>query len=244
MSITEDAEVNCADIAQRDLELSMIQPYLEENMSVLEVGCGNGYSTSVIRASVKNVDALDCSEIMIERAKRSFGETNNRFHVEDLLRPKRLAGPYDLALCVRVLINLRDAAEQRLALDNIASLLKQGGRFILVEGFLDGFVALNQVREKAGILPIEPGAVSLYGFAQEMESYLRRHFTVESQFHLGSYDYLTRFIYPGIVGTENAKHNSPLHKKFQKLASSYNPDCLKEFSRSRGFVMTKKSQPS
>ena len=242
--ISEDADVNCADSVQRDMELSAIVPYLEKDMRVLEVGCGNGYSTSVLRKLVKHVDAFDRSENMIERARRTFGETNYRFIVDDLLNPKHLNEAYDLALCVRVLINLRDVAEQHLALDNIASLVATGGRFILVEGFMDGFVALNSVRQKAGMPPLEPGEVSLYGTAHEIQSYLERHFRIESEFHLGSYDYLTRFVYPGIVGPENAKHNTPLHKQFQKLASSHNPDCLKEFSRSRGFVMTKKSQSS
>ena len=243
-SIPEDAAVNCADMAQRDLELSMIQPHLERNMRVLEVGCGNGFSTSVIRASVEHVDAFDRAEIMIERAKRSFGETNNRFFVDDLLRPDHLAGPYDLALCVRVLINLSDEADKRLALDNIADVLTPSGRFILIEGFRDGFVALNQVRELADMPPIEPGEVSLYGSAAEMESYLRRKFTVESQFHLGSYDYLTRFVYPGLVGHENTEHNTPMHNKLQKLATAHNPDYLKEFSRVRGYVLTKKGESS
>ena len=241
-SVKGDCEVNIADVCQRNLEHAEICPYLRKDMRVLEVGCGNGYSTSIFRAFVKHIDAFDCSESMIERAKHSFGETNNRFIVDDVLRPQHLAGPYDLVLCVRVLINLRDLAEQRLAVDNLTSLVKPGGLLILVEGFNDGFVALDRIRQKAGMQPLEPARINFYSFIDELRPQLERHFTFANEFHLGSYDYLTRFVYPCIVGSENVQHNTSFHEKFQQLAAAHNPDCLREFSRVRGYVMGKKDQ--
>ena len=241
-SLKDDREVNCADMYQRNLELSMIRSYLRDDMMVLEVGCGNGYSTSVIRESVKHVDAFDRSDRMIQRASRSFGETNNRFFVDDILDPHHVGGSYDLVLCVRVLINLPDLTQQRIALGNITSLVRSGGMFVLVEGFGDGFIALNGLRRGVGMPPLEPASVNCYSLIDELKPPLERDFDVQAEFHLGSYDYLTRFVYPYIVGPENVKHNTELHDRFRQLASAFNPDFLKEFSRARGFVMVKKDE--
>ncbi len=82
-------------------------------MRVLEVGCGNGYSSAVFRKCVQHLDGFDQSENMVARAKTTCGETNNRFLVDNVLAPSSaIAGPYDAVICVRVLINLRNYNEQ------------------------------------------------------------------------------------------------------------------------------------
>src|SRR5512134_935027 len=77
-SIENDAEVNIMDIFQRDLEYDHVCSHLEKSMRVLEVGCGNGFSTNRFRGLVNHIDAFDYSEEMIQRAQQAFGETNNR----------------------------------------------------------------------------------------------------------------------------------------------------------------------
>ena len=72
---------------------------------------------------------------MIERARSRYGEKNNRFfHGSVLDRKTCEAQSYDVAVCVRVLINLRNLNEQVTAIDNIAYWLKPGGKLILIEG--------------------------------------------------------------------------------------------------------------
>jgi predicted TPR repeat methyltransferase len=78
-SMENDIEVNIMDIFQRELEYDYVCRYLTSAMTVLEVGCGNGFSTNRFRGLVKHIDAFDYSENMIERARAKFGETNNRF---------------------------------------------------------------------------------------------------------------------------------------------------------------------
>src|SRR6185437_4117320 len=93
-SVADDFEVNLMDVFQREMEYDLICRYLEPHMRVLEVGCGNGYSTDRFRPLVRHVDAFDYSAEMIERAKSSFGEKNNQFIHDDLLAPEQLHGPY------------------------------------------------------------------------------------------------------------------------------------------------------
>ncbi|HBH45855.1 MAG TPA: hypothetical protein DDX47_00600 [Candidatus Jacksonbacteria bacterium] len=238
--VKNDMNINIMDIYQRNLEYEEIIPYLNEKDVVLEVGCGNGYSTSVFRKFVKHIDAFDCSKHMIARAKKAFGEVNNSFLVDNVLRIKKLNKKYDVIICVRVLINLKNLEEQKLALNNFTSLLKENGKLILFEGFLDGFRKLNNIRKKVGLANIEPAKINFYSKVNEVLFLLKQKFIIKKQMHLGSYDYLTRFVYPYLVSTNSMKHNTIFHKKAQSLADAYNPNFLKKFSRIRGFLLIKK----
>jgi ubiquinone/menaquinone biosynthesis C-methylase UbiE len=229
------------DIFQRELEYDYVCRYLTKEMAMLEVGCGNGYSTERFREFVGHVDAFDYAENMIERARARVGETNNRFIHDNLLAPERLSGPYDLVLCVRVLINLRDLAEQRQALRNLTSFVGPKGLLVIVEGFSEGFKALTALREQVGLPALTPAKINFYSSLDEVLPELSPEFTVEDCFHLGAYDYLTRVLYPLIAGPENAKHNSVFSEKCQQLARKFNPDCFEGLSRVRGLVFRKKS---
>lgn len=240
-SVADDVEVNIMDVFQRELEYDYVCRHLRPEMQVLEVGCGNGYSTARFRPLVRHIVAFDYSEEMIERARDRFGETNNRFIHDNVLAPEHLDGPYDAVLCVRVLINLRDLSEQKLALRNLAPLVKPGGLFILVEGFTEGFEALSRLRSRVQLPAIEPARINFYSSLAELLPDINRDFDIEDRFHLGAYDYLTRVLYPLIVGAENARHNSVFSEKCQQLAREFNPDCFEHLSRVRGLVMRKRT---
>jgi SAM-dependent methyltransferase len=239
-SVKNDIEVNIMDIFQRELEYDLICRYLTTEMTVLEVGCGNGFSTERFRPLVKHVDAFDYAENMIERAKSRVEETNNRFFIDNVLAPQHFNGPYDTVICVRVLINLGNKEEQYLALNNLIPQVKKGGLLILVEGFKEGFTALSDLRQAVVLPPIEPAKINFYSALSDFVPFLESHFVIEDKFHLGAYDYLTRVVYPLIVGAENAKHNSVFSEKCSQLARAYNADCFEELSRIRGFVLRKR----
>ena len=232
------------DIFQRDLEYNYICQYLKPHMRVLEVGCGNGYSTNLFRALTQHVDAFDYSEDMIERAKASFGERNNRFIHDNILALRHIHELYDAVICIRVLINLRNLKEQKLALRNLAPLVKPNGLLILAEGFIEGFKALSDLRRKVGLLPLEPAKINFYSSVRELLPKLGKDFVLEDKFHLGIYDYLTRVFYPLVVGPENVKHNTVFSEKAMQLAREFNPDSFEQFSRMLGFVFRKYSELS
>jgi SAM-dependent methyltransferase len=239
-SVANDLEVNLMDIFQREIEYDFVCRYLQPEMNALEVGCGNGFSTNRFRDLVRHVDAFDYAEQMIQRAKSSFGETNNRFIHDNVLDPQRLEGPYDAAICIRVLINLADLEQQQLALQNLGRLTKPGGILILAEGFTDGFDALNELREKVDLPPIVPASINFYSSTFELRPTWEAMFELEDTFHLGAYDYLTRVMYPLIVGPENATHNSNFSERCSQLARAFNPDAFAPLSRMRGMVLRRR----
>ena len=152
---SDSRKVNIADLAQRSLENEFLFRHVGPNDRVLEVGCGNGYLTKELRERVSWVDAFDFSENMVQSAKSLVGQSNNRFFVESLLSGRSISQHYDVIVCVRVLINLKDLEEQCLGVANMAKWLKPGGRLLLVEGFSDGFGALNQLRAMCGLAALK-----------------------------------------------------------------------------------------
>jgi len=241
-TVAHDHEVNLMDVFQRELEFDAVEADLRSEMRVLEVGCGNGFSTDRFRRYVRHVDAFDKSNEMVERAKRSFGEKNNRFFQDDVLAPKSIDGDYDCVICVRVLINLPDTQAQRLAIRNMAGFIRTGGVLLLAEGFTEGFHELTSLRSKVGLPPVQPASINHYSSWKDLEPTIADHFDVRRTWHLGMYDYLTRVLYTHIVGPENAKHNTNFAEKCQELARVYNPDGMEHLSRLRGFVLTKRAE--
>jgi SAM-dependent methyltransferase len=242
LSESDDARVNIADTVQRDLELEFIFTQLPAEARVLEVGCGNGYVTRQLRERVRHVDGFDYAENMVARARANYGETNTRFFHASVLDPNACeAGAYDAAVCVRVLINLRDAGEQATALGNIARWLKPGGRLILVEGFTDGFDALNQLRRKCELPDLVPAAINFYSSIAELMPVIERSFTVAEEFHTGMFDFLTRVVYPRLVAPDQVGGSDDFHRRIDIVARQCNPATMQPLARVRGFTLIKRA---
>ena len=239
-SVENDIEVNVMDIFQRELEYDAIGEYLEPDMRVLEVGCGNGFSTRRFRDLVAHVDAFDYAENMVARAKATVGETTNRFFKDNILDPKSFNTPYDTVICVRVLINLADLEQQRLALRNMTDAVAPHGLLILAEGFTEGFGELNSLRQSVTLSPLQPASINFYSSIEDLRPEWEREFEVESTFHLGAYDYLTRVVYPKVAGEENVRHNTVFSERCAELARAFNSDCFAPLSRMRGLVLRKR----
>ncbi|MBW7997563.1 MAG: hypothetical protein FVQ81_13495 [Candidatus Glassbacteria bacterium] len=91
------------------------------------------------------------------------------------------------------------------------------------------FLRVTRQRAKVKIIPSYETASSIG------EVFRRWIANIIDRFHLGSFDYLTRVVYPHVVGSDKVKHNSPMAAKMTELARVLNPDGLEEYSRLRGF---------
>jgi SAM-dependent methyltransferase len=229
--------VNIGDIYQRDLEYGFVLGQLEPSDRILEAGCGNGYSTNLFREHVSHVDGFDYSKAMIDRAIREYGEKNNRFFCDDVLKPRGLNAEYDAVVCVRVLINLANLDEQLAAIATLKRCTRVGGRLILVEGFRQGFEELTKLRSMVGLSAIQPAKINYYSALDDVMPVVQKSFEVVDEFHSGAYDYLTRVVYPVLMGAENAKPNTAFSEKSAELARVFNPDCYRALARVRGFAL-------
>jgi SAM-dependent methyltransferase len=231
------AKVNIADTVQRDHELQFVFGLLEPSMRMVEIGCGNGYVTQLLRSRVAYIDAFDYAENMLERARQAYGETNNRFLHDSVLEPKRIGTGYDAGLCVRVLINLRDLEEQKRAVRNMAGMIRRGGRLILIEGFRDGFDVINTTRQTIGLAPANPAAINFYCYLSDLMPTILEHFQIERTWHSGLFDFLTRIVYPQLVGADKAMEPGGFHHKVEPIVRANTLPDLGIYARLRGFAL-------
>lgn len=234
------AEVNISDTVQRDHELEFVLEQLAPTDRVLEVGCGNGYVTNILRERVAHVDAFDFAENMIAAARDGYGERNNRFFHDSALSMDHAGEDYDAAVCIRVLINLADLDEQKIAIRNIAGRLRPGGRLILVEGFRDGFEALSKVRTAAGLSPLRPAPINFYSSLAELMPEILEHFAVANTWHSGLFDLLTRVVHPLVNGEDAAQGPGSFHASIAPLLSAFDGIDLAGYARLHGFCLIRK----
>ncbi len=101
----------------------LIQPYVG-GKSVLELGCGEGHLTEVVFCDAQLVDAIDISDVAIERAKQ-LSLANARFIAADFVNVSFFG--YDVITAIECLYYLSedacDAVLQRISAQHCGKLL-------------------------------------------------------------------------------------------------------------------------
>ena len=215
-----DAEATHSDVWQRWLEIETIKPFLRARDAMVDVGCGSGYATRLLAPLVRDTLGIDFSESMIERARAAAaGLPNLRFEVGNALElDAKALGTFDVALSVRCLINLESWTLQQRAIENVARVLKSGGRFIFVEGLADGRRNLNALRAQMGLSEM-PAVWHNVDFEEaQLMPYLDRFFTVEARRHFGVYDFVSRIVHPMAVAPASPVYDSPMNRTAAQLA--------------------------
>jgi lysophospholipase L1-like esterase/ubiquinone/menaquinone biosynthesis C-methylase UbiE len=232
-------KVNISDLTQRQIENDFIFKHLLKTDNVLEVGCGNGFITNNISELVNSVDAFDYAENMIEQAKIYHQKDNVNFFWDNILEPSIINNQYDVIVCIRVLINLRNFEEQEKALNNMYKMLKPSGKLILIEGFIEGFEEINNIRKKINLKTLSPAKINYYSKLSEFSKLFENKFNILDRFNTGMFDYLTRIVYPSLVGEENASGYSTFHKKILPITQIYKDNYFVELARLHGYLLNK-----
>jgi SAM-dependent methyltransferase len=116
------------------------------------------------------------------------------------------------------LINLPGWQEQQRAIENIAGLVKPGGRFLFLEGSADGRQALNRERVASGLPAMAPVWHNVDFVEAQLLAFLEPMFTVVDRRHFGVYDFVARVVHPMTVAPEEPRYDARINEVGARLA--------------------------
>lgn len=157
-----DCRASTPDAYLVDLEIRTLRKYIRNEERLLDIGCGNGH-TSIKLAQKKTIKVIgvDISSEMIKYAQQMqrnhMGKLKGevQFELGNILSPDFVEhfgeDWLDTVLTKRTLINVLSWEEQKEAIIKIWHLLKPRGKYIMMEGTMQGYKNMNNLRERLGI---------------------------------------------------------------------------------------------
>jgi ubiquinone/menaquinone biosynthesis C-methylase UbiE len=227
----------------REMEIVRILSHLSNGGTILDVGCGNGYSTLHFAKALPSskVVGIDYSEPMIRHARAALAKSNMESRVEFFvgnvlslaINPAINKEKFDTILSERCLINLQNWEEQRTALLQMKQLLKPGGRIILTENTQEGLAKLNELRVQLELSPIAVRWHNSYIPQKNLEKFLSEHFAIDAIENIGNLYYIiSRVVYAKLAALEGKEpeYLHPINKIASQLPS------LPEYQYSPNFI--------
>ncbi len=222
-------EASWGDIYMLQLEIDAIGQYLKPGMTVLDVGCANGYSAfqQWESTSLKSMVGIDFAENMISEAlvtKKEKGLGDEvRFEVGDVRSIQFSDNMFDVVYTTRVLINLPNWQEQQQGILECLRVTKPGGTAIFSEAFWEPLVLLNTMRSLKQLEPLVEHDFNRYLKLNRLKDYLTslglRYDVIDfsSIYYLGS-RFLRELVtnaadYPG--------YSNPINKIFFDIEKEY-----------------------
>lgn len=212
-----------------ELEIDTIGAHLVPGMTVLDVGCANGYSTfrQWETKSLGSITGIDYAENMIRealttKAEKGFGN-EVRFAVDDVRSIQFSDDAFDAVYTTRVLINLPNWQEQQQGIRECLRVTRPGGKAIFSEAFWEPLVLLNAMRSLKQLEPLVEHDFNRYLKGKRLEAFLTdlglRYEVIDfsSIYYLGS-RFLRELVtdasaYPG--------YSNPINEIFFNIEKNY-----------------------
>lgn len=225
---TTDNYATSPDFNLREVEIEYITRQLHDGEEILDIGCGNGYSTARFASQVNSrFIGVDFSEKMIASAKELItrfdliGEIN--FESGDVTQLRFEKETFDTVLTQRLLINLPTPDIQETALREIARVLKPKGRYLMIEQSMQGWENLNRMREQFGLAPI-PAAHPVTNWfnikfeEQRLTDMLSPWFDIVDTQRFGMYFFISRVLHPLLVAPEEPRYDAKINEIAYRVA--------------------------
>lgn len=136
-----------------------------KKLEIIDVGCGNGFTLTQLLKQMPqhSYSGMEFNDSLREIAISQLKSTNATVFKGDIRNletfPKK---QFDVLVCQRVIINLLNPEDQKLALDNLIKLVVPGGLLIFIEAFQSGLRNLNAARKELKISELPPAHHNLY----------------------------------------------------------------------------------
>lgn len=196
------------DLIAKQLEIDAISQHIQENMHILEVGCGNGITAIELARRFKvDITGIDFAAEMVANASTAAQQEQLqgtvRFQIGDVCHLPTFSRKFDLAFTERVLINLPDWPSQRQAIIDITGLLVDGGVYVMCENSQDGLDKINEFREMAGLHRITPPWHNRYLRDSELRQFIFSGNKLEEIIdYSGTYYFLSRVVNAWLAAQE------------------------------------------
>lgn len=201
--------------------------------TVMDVGCGNGYTLEVLAKHYPNENYIGVEKTLELRSlalSRFFSKDNVKILEGDIRDGNFSIGvATDILICQRVLINLLNTDDQRLALNNILDVVirpqdgKTGGAFVFIESFSSPLARLNKARSEFDLPPILPAHHNLYLTDDFFNVPGLSPSKIDGLFvppnFLSTHYYVSRVLHPGLNKDKPSMRNSEFVSFFSRALS-------------------------
>ena len=213
------------DFILKELEIRQLTELIPTGADVLDIGCGNG-DTLVHLAKEKKIKGtgVDFAENMVALAQTSARNQRLDAHLRFLNGkvpglPAAL-GTFDTIITERCLINLDGEAAQKQAFDEIIGRLKPGGRYLMMESFIEGLDRTNELRARFGLEKILPPWHNTFFHEQAVANWASDRVHLAQVIPYSStYHFLSRVIYAKVAAErgEPLRYDSDINVMSLKL---------------------------
>jgi ubiquinone/menaquinone biosynthesis C-methylase UbiE len=242
-----DPRITIRDHYFRLLEIKEIRELIKGRSKVLDIGCGNGFSTIYYSQDVNAIVGADYSVNLIRGARqllkrspyKDVARKNNiEFKVADVTRLPFEDGEFDVIIGERLLINLPSWDMQKKAIREILRVLKRSGLYISVEVTEEGHRRLNYYRNMFGIEDMERYWHNLYLNEKKFLPFVSKYFLVSEIRRFGMYQFLSKVFYPLFCKPKSPKFISKFNMIAMEIGSKITNfgDCSHQVM----FVLNKK----
>jgi SAM-dependent methyltransferase len=234
------------DFYSHQREMATLLEYLQDDIDVLEYGCGNGI---VSRELFKTFNfnsylGIDYSPGMITQSKIDFAKdghclksTNCKYDVGDV-RKHRSDHLVDYVFTDRCLINLKDHADQIKAVQNIHSNLKKDGIFLMMECSKKSLECINVVREKFDLEKINEHWHNCYIDEERFLHDIQKYFSLQKVDSFNSTYFLISRILNALITDESGKID--YRSEINRLAANLPP--AGDYAPLKLFVLKKREE--
>ncbi len=182
--------------------------------NLLVIGCGDGDGIELYQKRAINVTGIDFSEDAIHKARSKF--VKHTFIVSDILTTNLPDGSFDSVISERCITNLDTISMQLKAFEEIYRILKPGGVFYMCEPTLNGYDAVDKLRELVGLSKIKRHWHNL--LIDENNGFGK--LTLISKQNFGLYTLISRIIYPLYVYPEEPAFDSKMNEVAYKISNT------------------------
>jgi ubiquinone/menaquinone biosynthesis C-methylase UbiE len=231
-----DIYATSRDFHARELEIQAITEGISKRGTVLDLGCGNGYTLISLAKRLKDwtmvgVDfsekLIDGARFLIEKEKREL-QSHPEFICGDAVQ--YINGLKDESLeyviTERFILNLPSVEWQRKVIQQIYKVLKKGGRFLMCEGSEAGLKHLNELRRQVGLRIIPATSADNISAIRivddEFEEYIQSEigFKILKKLGMSHYFIMSRVLHPLMVQPLEPRFDSNFNN-FAKLIQEH-----------------------